>query len=387
MNQVFNVGIMKMTFHENSSAIFTQVVETATTQIKEKLTDQLELQIRVFEFSGPMLTSTRGAYSPLDLLQIGLAEKLERDIHFLLIIVDADLSSSTRSYVLALPSQMTNVGVVSTYRLSPQFWGYAPDPEVTTRRLATLLLHILGHLLNLDHEDDPQNVMFAFSAVDDLDNMQQLTGDQIAEMEENIPLEAHEELARKRRWVFALRHTFGNIRIILQSIANTNPLLLALQLPTVLTAAFSVIIILFFTAEIWDVSSALRFGPLMVFSIIAICSSTAVYYSTFKIGPNQGRRGLSESTVVMVSATVVTLLAVNLVLYGLFLAVSVVSALTIFPEELKTTWPTVREASTLLPQLKLGMFLATMGVLTGSLGGKADSRAVIQQVLFLDEET
>ena len=62
-------------------------------------------------------------------------------------------------------------------------------------------------------------------------------------------------------------------------------------------------------------------------------------------------------------------------------------ALTIFPVELKATWPTVSTASGFLAQLKLGMFLATMGVLTGSLGGKADSRTVIQQVLFLDEET
>jgi hypothetical protein len=282
---------------------------------------------------------------------------------------------------------MTNTGVLSIRRLAPRFWGHAPDHAVTTRRLATLMKHTLGHLLNLGHEEDRDNVMYPFTSVDDLDHMQLLTDAQITEMEENVALEAHEEMAQRRRWAFALRHTVGNWRIILQSIINTNPLYLALRLPTVLTAAFSVILVLFFTAEIWDVASAVEFGPLIIFSLIALCSSTAVFYSTFRIGPNEGRRGLSESTVVTVSATVATLLTVNLVLYGLFLGVSLVTALTMFPTELKSTWPTVSEANNFAAQLKLGMFLATMGVLTGSLGGKADSRAVIQQVLFLDEET
>jgi predicted Zn-dependent protease len=387
MQQTFTLGIMTTRLSREEDSLFDHVVERVAEHVRDKLAQRLHIDLKIFEFPGPGLTSTRGAYSALDILQLGLSEKLERDIHFLLIIVDADLSAMSRSYVLALPSQMTNIGVLSTRRLSPRFWGYPPDAERTTRRLTALALHTIGHLLNLDHVEDPHNVMFAFQSVDDLDDMHVLTDDQLEKMEEMIPLEAHEEIAERRRLPFALRHTVANVPVILQSIVNTNPLLLTMQLPTVLTAAFSVIIVLFFTAEIWDVASALQFGPLIVFSIIALICSTAVYYSTFKIGPSQGRKGLSESTVVMVSATVVTLLAVNLVLYALFLVVSLIAAVTIFPVELKTTWPTVSAASGFLPQLKLGMFLATMGVLTGSLGGKADSRTVIQQVLFLDEET
>ena len=71
-----------------------------------------------------------GTYAPLDFLQIGMNEKLERGIHFLLIVTEVDLSTTTFSYTLALPSQLTNVGIISTKRLNPTFWG---DARRTTR--------------------------------------------------------------------------------------------------------------------------------------------------------------------------------------------------------------------------------------------------------------
>ena len=387
MAHPFKVGIMK-TFHEkNPSEKFSQIIETSTEQVRQRLTDNLDLDIEIFDFSGPSLNSTKGTYSPLDFLQLGLAEKLEREIHFLLIVVEVDLSASMKTYVVALPSQLMNIGVLSIKRLSPGFWGKSSDEPLTTQRLTSLMLHTLGHLLNLEHVENSKNIMYPFRSVTDLDAMHEVTEEQITAMRENIPIEAHEKVTEKRRLVFGLKHTLANIPIILQSITNTNPFYLVTQLPTVMTAAFSVIVVLFFTAEIWDVAGVLEFGPLIIFSIIALLSSTGVFYSTFKIGPNQGRGGLSESTVVMVSSTLATLFVVNLLLYSIFLTVSVLSALAIFPDELKTTWTTAQPASGFIEQLKLGMFLATMGVLTGSLGGKADSRSIIQQVLFLDEET
>ncbi len=37
--------------------------------------------------------------------------------------------------------------------------------------------------------------------------------------------------------------------------------------------------------------------------------------------------------------------------------------------------------------VKLSLFLAALGVLAGSLGGRADSQALVRGVLFIDEET
>ena len=46
------------------------------------------------------------------------------------------------------------------------------------RRLHHLLLHTLGHLLNLPHSESPHNAMYAFEGVADLDVMATLTPEQ-----------------------------------------------------------------------------------------------------------------------------------------------------------------------------------------------------------------
>jgi len=75
-----------------------------------------------------------------------MTEKLERDVQFLLIVTEVNLTATTLSYTLALLSQLTNVAVISTKRLNHDFWGDRDDPVLTVRRLSTLLLHTFGHL-------------------------------------------------------------------------------------------------------------------------------------------------------------------------------------------------------------------------------------------------
>jgi len=376
---------MKTSLLQDVSPQLHQIVETATQQIRQRLTERLELEVEVFEFAASPFRSTQAGYSPLDLLQVGLSEKANRNIHFLLIVLEADLITTSHVHRLFLPSKLTNIGLLSTRRLNPKFWGNADDIDTTTQRLTTLMLHTLGHILELTHEADPKNIMYSLQSIGDLDAMHTITDDQIEQMNEMIPLEAHEEVADKSKLGFVVKHIFSNIRIIAETVREANPFALAFKLSTVMTAAFSVIIILFFTAEIWDVAGALEFAPLVLFSVIALASSTAVYYSVFKIGSNYRRSRLGESRVIIIVSVIITLLMVNLLLYALFFGVSLVSALLMFPEELKSTWATVYPADTWIAQVKLGMFLATMGVLTGSLGGRADSETIIYEVLFFDE--
>ena len=59
---------------------------------------------------------------------------------------------------------------------------------------------------------------------------------------------------------------------------------------------------------------------------------------------------------------------------------------TIFPRKLMETWPTVDPAVRTIDHIKLSIFVAALGVLAGSLGGRADSNGLIRGVLFVDEE-
>ena len=114
---------MMMDVEGRESERFRAVVARAVTLFGDALAGEPSLSIETLSFAGPHLTPGAGNYAPLDFLEIGLAEKLERRLPFLLIVTEVDLSSSSLAYTLALPSRLTNVAVLSTRRLSPNFLG------------------------------------------------------------------------------------------------------------------------------------------------------------------------------------------------------------------------------------------------------------------------
>ncbi|MDQ4075034.1 MAG: hypothetical protein M3220_02170 [Chloroflexota bacterium] len=388
-NGEYDVGVMKVLVEGEENEEFHTIVDEAVEMVEEHLSEVPGLNLHVFEFIGPHLSAVEGTYSPLDFLQIGLTEKLERHVQFLLIITEVDLSPTVHSYVLALPSRLTNVGILSSKRLHPEFWGKQGDISVTAQRLSSLMLHTIGHLLNLPHDPDPANIMYDFGAVEELEQMTTVTAKQVAEMKRNLPDEAREEIGHDNSWQFTLRQVAENWRNIWRAVMRANPFRLALQLPTMITAAFSLIIVLFFTAEIWDVASTLSFIALAILSVVGVLGATLVLYRAFNISPGRGRtKGIAESTVVAASATALTLLLTMLLLYIVFFLLGFASGAIFFPEELKETWQTAAgDVGTTRQHVKLGIFLAAMGVLVGSLGAGADRKAVIRRVLFLDEET
>ena len=384
----YTVGVMTMDVEGKHSARFERRVNAAVTAFKEALASYPGLSVELLKFDGPHLTPAGGAYAPLDFLRVGMTEKLKRDIDFLLIVTEVDLAATTLSYTLALPSQLTNIGVVSLKRLEPTFWGDRADEALGTRRLAHLLLHTFGHLLNLPHSNDSHNAMYDFESVEDLGPMATLTPAQHEQMRQALPREAHERTSRGNRWSFAFDTLFRNWRSIGHAVVKANPLRLATRLPTLITAALSVIIVVFFTPEMWDVASTVELYQLVLFSVMAVAVATFVLYRTFAFGTLL-RRGklLAESSVVTGAATLLSLFLTMLLVFAAFAALAYLGIITIFPRKLMETWPTVDPAVRTLDHVKLSLFVAALGTLAGSLGGRADSRDLVRGVLFLDEET
>lgn len=381
------VGIMK-TAVEGSDTDFEPVLTAAIKRVEAFLTDHaFRLHLRLFDFVGPHLVPSGGAYAPLDFLQIGIAEKVERRLHFLLIVTEVDLSTD-RSYTVALPSRLTNIGIVSTKRLMPRFWGQPRQLDVAVNRLTALLLHTIGHLLNLRHSDEPGNLMYQFQDVRDLERMTAFTSDQVDRMLRVLPDEAHEALAGEHRWRFVARQTFANRRSIARTVRRANPLSLIPRLPALIAAALSVDVFIFFTAEMWDASSSMGIPELLVFSLLSLAIGTAMLYRSFNLGTGPGRnRLLAESVVVTRAATIVTLLLTLLVLYTAFFFGAWAFIVGIFPRDLMATLPTAIPAVHTIDHVRLSMIVASMSILTGSLGGATESKDVIRRILFLDEET
>ena len=381
------IGVMTMDVEGKDSQRFRQCVGEATQAFDEAITSTLGVRVDLLVFEGPHLMPTAGAYAPLDFLQIGMTEKIERGAHFLLLVTEVDLATSTFSYTLALPSQLTNVGIISTKRLNPTFWGDEDDTALTVKRLTTLMIHTFGHLLNLSYSQDFQNLMYDFTSVEDLPLAGDLSEAQRQQMWRALPREAHERTSRRHYWRFVVQTLIRDWRSIVHAVVRANPLRLLTRLPTMITAALSVIIFLFFGPEVWDVGSTVEFYQLAVFSVISMLVATAALYRAFAFGSVLGRgRILAESTVVTSAATAISLFLTMVLLFAIFMGMAYLGAVTIFPRQLMETWVTVDPAVTTLDHIKVSMFVGALGLLAGSLGGRADSKDLIRGVLFVDDE-
>ena len=387
-DQPYIIGIMKVQVEQTqASEHFGTMVDQGVALFKEQLGD-LGARITVFQFTGPHLIPVEGAYLPFDFLQIGLSEKIERGINFMLILTEVDLSHTTHTYVLAYPSQLTNIGIVSAKRLWPSFWGRPPDEQLAARRLSALLLHTFGHLLGLGHSEAPTNAMYDFTTIDDLDRMRGFDRQQIAELRRNLPREAHEHLSTHHRLRFVVQQTVANAGQILRGLWQVNPLRLLARLPTMITTGISAIILFLFNAYIWDVGGHVGIGESLLFSLFAVIVAMLLLYNSFGVNALiNRRRGLSESTVVTVATTLLSLLVVIVLIYLIFLLFMYLMVIFVIPPGEMVTWPRGNPVATTAAQLKLSMFMAGIGVLTGSLGGRSDSPNVIRGILFLNEET
>ena len=386
----YTVGVMQTMVESSDEEAFSSMADKAIARFQETLTDELKISVNTFSFRGPHLTPDSGSYAAMDFLRIGLNEKIERGIDFLLIVTEVDLSASKLAYALALPSQLTNVAVISTKRLDPAFWGEEITVETSPRRLSALMLHSFGHLLNLAHHQEATNIMFDFKAVDELDQMVDFSLEQREQVVRNLPVEARERVSQKEsgRLNFISRTIAVNTRGIGAGILNANPLRLLSRLPTMITAALSVLIFLLFTPDMWDVASVVDFHQMILFALLAVIGATMALYKSFASGPVASRdRTLSESAVVTETVVLLSLFLTMSFLFFAFATLIYLAIETIFPQKLMETWTTVVPATGFYQHAKLCIFISGLSILAGSLGGRADSKNLMRGVLFADEES
>ena len=162
---------MKAAIGAGEEAALDATVEAAVVRFRRTLSTELGIDVATFSFPGPDLTPESGAYAALDFLRLGLSEKIERDVDFLLIVTEVDLAASRLSFALALPSRLTNIAVLSTKRLESTGRDGADSPRASPERLAALMTYSFGRIVNLSRVRDPDNAMHDFTAVKALDRI------------------------------------------------------------------------------------------------------------------------------------------------------------------------------------------------------------------------
>ncbi len=86
-----------------------------------------------------------------------------------LLVVHQDLYREGNSFVFGLARESVGAGVVSTARLSNEYYGRRGSDDDFIDRIVKEGSHEIGHLLGLPHCDDKECVMFRPNTLDELD--------------------------------------------------------------------------------------------------------------------------------------------------------------------------------------------------------------------------
>ena len=397
--RVITLGIMKLsaTGQKNPDKWDTLnelagLVEAAKDEFNRVISEPLNIKVVSFAFTGSSIVPEKNGYQALDFIQIGMNEKTERKLAFLLIITDIEIAAASMSYLLALPSQLTNVAVISTRRLVTDEEDERLQQARRTERLTTLMLHCFGRLLNLDYTKYSHNYLAQVQVADNLDKMQHFTEAQYQQMIENLPREANDRYSKggsnSSKYSFVIHHILANLPRIFRGAMRANPLRIATKMPTMIAAALSVIIVLIFGGETWDFAASVSYGQLAIFVVASFLAANFVLYRAFSFRLISTRQGqTSESSVVTAAATYLALVMTLICLFLMFAVLMYGVVVFVFPDPLMSTWTSDQDGATFAAHMRLVTFLAAVGVLSGSLGGSVDSRSVVRNVLFGADET
>ena len=333
----------------------------------------------------------------VELLDLGVAE---RDLHrwdVALVFTDDDLTAYAKPFAIAAPSRALSVAVISTARLDPDAVGETDEAtrvDVLARRLEALVLHLLGHLLDVPHSDEPGDFMYDVKHVADLDRMKgyglvaaEVLARELLEVGDDRLEEEDRQLAR-RPVRFYLRAVTLNYDDVWRAVLRIKPWQFPLRLSRLTTAAISTLFVLMMTAEAWDLGMAQPGWRVWLLSLATLAGASAYIVRRQNLIVRRGR-GLSEQRAVGNTAIVLAVTLGMLTTYALLFVVVLGVGATFYPAGLVETWAASVDAGRIGPAhyLALAGFVAALGIVIGSLGASFESQTYFRHVALVDEET
>ncbi len=318
-----------------------------------------------------------GPLDPLELLELGLQEKIHFHWDFSLVVTPNDLHPRQRISTLGVPSSALEVAVMSSALLGPT----TEIPE----RLAGLALHMLGHLWGLGH--DEQGPMLPPESPESLSCVPFTEAQQIgvlARLEEVADERLEEEQARWGWLSFHWRTFWTDPQGIWLDIWDYAPWRLPLRMGRMTAATAVSIFFLLLGAESWEVGTHLSTPVLVLGALVTMVGATAFVFAGQNLGQISREVGWREQLVRSRMVIFGTLL-LGIVFLWLFLFVTTFLIAALFPDQTVSGWAGVSLGGFSL--LRHAAFMATVGVLAGALGGNLEEEEEIKADLLYDEET
>ena len=319
----------------------------------------------------------RGALDPVDLLELGVAEKLHRHWDYVLVAVPNELVARHGPSALGVPSSALEAAVLSSSALG--------SGAVLVERLVALALHLLGHLWGLEHAETgpmhplsgPEELAPASFPEDQRRRVVQL-------LEEVSQTRLEDARARWSAFSFYWRTLRKDPREILGAVLGYRPWRMPLYLGR-LTAAAAVSVVYFLvTSDAWALGAHLSWRAVLFLAALSVMAATVFIFS----GQDLGRLGREHAWREQLARTRLVLLGtLGLGMASLWLALLALSlaGAWILPRALLADWMGLDPTTEHL--LRYALFTATIGILGAALGGNLEEEREIKAELFFDEET
>ena len=363
-----------------------------------RLIEFLQQQFPDFSFEMPVIHREELVHAvrvePVVMLDHAVLERNVRHWDYSLVITNADLIGHYKREAYAALSRTLESAVVSTARIDPKAVRGITDESIRLHRMQLriflLALHCLGHLMGLDHDPDPANVMYDVTAIQELDGDKSFNESQKSVIQTELSETADHRLEETSQGeattlAFYARAAWLNRREILDAIIDAKSWLFPFRLSRLTAAATSAMLVLLVTAEVWELGTHQDWVSVGGMSLLATISTTAYIILRQRLFARRERATLSEQNVVTNIATCSIVFTGMLTTYGFLFAGTVLLSVAFFDTQLVRHW-TNEDQLGYGSLLLLAGFIASLGIFIGSLGVSFEDQHYFRHITFVDEE-
>jgi len=330
---------------------------------------------------------------PSEFLDEATHRMVEGPYDLVVVVTDVPVRSRRERFVPGLASPLARVAVVSARNLrrgTREEPSRALDAPAVRWNAATLLLHLVGHVLGAGHGDADGGVMEPFRFDPDRRDVPAFDAS-VARYLDRIATRVPDEESTARgllgRLAFYGTSAVRNPGQIARALVHSRALLLPLSLPRLATAALTPTLVIVFSAEAWDVGFHMSDATAALFAGASVVAAAVYLLFVQNLSfPRKRHRVMTEHTALVNVTVFLVLLFAMVGLYLLVGAIIMTIEFVVFPPNLMSDWPSLEDPAVGTGDLfRTGAFISTVGLLSGALAGGLESRAIVRHLaLFLD---
>ena len=392
-----HIGVM--TVHSPRADV--QALQALARRATEDITSALEHAtdaVWTFHDEMPAGLPDDDARPAADFLNDASLRMVEQQYDAMLVFTSVPVVSRRERIVPGLASEPARMAVVSARRLQSSRRGeepYALDSDAVRWNAATLALHLIGHVLGLEHATAGKadgtrtnDVVMALFSADPgrrgLPAFSEESKRRLPALAAQFPERVDLDEGTWSELVFHVTSTLRHPRKALVPVLRSWAPFLPLHLPRLATAALAPALILVFTAEIWDAGFHMTSREVWSFAVASILLSAIYLLMAQKLFlPHKERRYHTEHLAVVNVGIFFAVLTAAAGLFAMLMILMLGVQIFIFPPDLIREWPSLELESITIEfadQLRIAALISTIGVLTGALGGGLESRDVIRHL-------